>query len=80
LCKHIKEILKKSDYPEEKAERTELMIRRVLGRANLTPCEAQTIRGVLRHLEYHVNKSKGIDVSKKIEPISNIFERDDFEI
>lgn len=80
MCDHIRNILEESDYTPEKLDRTMLMFRRVLGRAELTPCESQTIRGVLRHLQYHVKKSKGLDVTKKVNSVLNIFDEDEFKL
>lgn len=49
---HIGELLDQIDYPAHKLEKTVLMIHRILGRARLTSREVQTIRGLIRRIQY----------------------------
>jgi len=51
LHKHLNDILKNIDYPAHKKDKTLLMFKRILGRAQLMPREVQTLRGVLRRIE-----------------------------
>jgi tRNA/rRNA methyltransferase len=51
LYKHMDELLERIDYPPHKKDKTYLMLRRILGRAGLTPREVQTLRGVIRKIE-----------------------------
>jgi len=50
---HITQLLGEIDYPVHKKDKTILMIRRILGRARLTSREVQTIRGLIRRIQYH---------------------------
>ncbi len=57
LYEHISSFLLDIDYPEHKREKTELMLRRIFGRACLLPREVQTLRGVMRRVHrYHTNE------------------------
>jgi tRNA/rRNA methyltransferase len=49
---HIQELLNEIDYPEHKNEKTMLMLKRILGRARLSSREVQTIRGLIRRIQY----------------------------
>ena len=51
LYEHISELLADIDYPEHKREKTDLMLRRIFGRACLLPREVQTLRGVMRRMQ-----------------------------
>jgi len=51
LYGHLEEFLEKIDYPPHKKDKTFLMLRRILGRAGLTPREVQTLRGIIRKTE-----------------------------
>ena len=51
LYGHLEELLEKIDYPFHKKDKTYLMLRRIFGRAGLTPREVQTLRGVIRKIE-----------------------------
>ena len=51
---HITELLEEIDYPVHKKDKTILMIRRILGRARLTSREVQTIRGLIRRIQYRL--------------------------
>ena len=54
LFRHIQTFLDEIEYKEHKKERTMLMLRRLLGRAELTPREIQTLRGILRKAEWKI--------------------------
>ncbi len=51
LYEHLAELLNDIDYPEHKREKTELMLRRIFGRACLLPREVQTLRGIIRKMQ-----------------------------
>ncbi len=51
LYGHLEKFLEKIDYPPHKKDKTFLMLRRILGRAGLTPREVQTLRGIIRKTE-----------------------------
>ena len=51
LYGHLEELLEKINYPPHKKDKTSLMLRRIFGRAGLTPREVQTLRGVIRKIE-----------------------------
>lgn len=51
LYGHMEEFLGKIEYPPHKKDKTFLMLRRILGRAGLTPREVQTLRGIIRKTE-----------------------------
>jgi TrmH family RNA methyltransferase len=55
LYRHIDRYLDAVHHPEFKRENTMTLIRRVLGRANLTTREASTLHGLLRRSEWHVD-------------------------
>jgi len=54
LFRHIQTFLDEIEYKEHKKERTMLMLRRLLGRAELTAGEIQTLRGILRKAEWKI--------------------------
>jgi len=56
LYGHIDEVLADIEYKEHKEGKTKLMLRRILGRAELTGREVQTLRGVLRRIQWKLNK------------------------
>jgi tRNA/rRNA methyltransferase len=56
LYEHIDEVLEDIEYKEHKENKTKLMLRRILGRAELTGREVQTLRGVLRRIQWKLNK------------------------
>ncbi len=56
LYEHIDEVLDDVEYKEHKEDKTKLMLRRILGRAELTGREVQTLRGVLRRIQWKLNK------------------------
>jgi tRNA/rRNA methyltransferase len=51
LYEHLDELLEEIDYPAHKKDKTSLMLRRIFGRAGLTPREVQTLRGIIRKSE-----------------------------
>jgi tRNA/rRNA methyltransferase len=51
LYEHLAELLNDIDYPEHKREKTELMLRRIFGRACLLPREVQTLRGIIAKMQ-----------------------------
>jgi tRNA/rRNA methyltransferase len=59
LYGHVGELLEKIDYPPHKKDKTFLMLRRIFGRAGLTPREVQTLRGVIRKIERKIDNPSG---------------------
>ena len=57
LYGHMDEVLDDIEYKEHKEDKTKLMLRRILGRAELTGREVQTLRGVLRRIQWKLNKN-----------------------
>lgn len=55
LYRHVDRFLDAVDHPTFKRENTMIMIRRILGRANLTTREASTLHGLLRRTEGHID-------------------------
>jgi TrmH family RNA methyltransferase len=51
LYEHLTELLDDIDYPEHKKEKTDLMLKRIFGRARLMPREVQTLRGIIRKIQ-----------------------------
>ncbi len=66
LYGHLDELLEKINYPPHKKDKTSLMLRRIFGRAGLTPREVQTLRGVIRKIERKMGYSIE-DVNQKDE-------------
>jgi len=56
LFDHVRTFLDEIGYREHKKEKTMLMLRRILGRAELTASELQTLRGILRKAEWKIGK------------------------
>ncbi len=56
LYEHLEEVLDYIAHPEHKKEKTNLMLRRIFGRAVLTPREVQTLRGIFRGIQKSNNK------------------------
>ncbi|TDQ71167.1 RNA methyltransferase [Methanimicrococcus blatticola] len=79
MCAHFGDVLDDMDFDPLKKEKMALMMKRIFARAELTPCEAKTLRGIFRNIQYHAKKSKGEDVGKYRRDIDNQFENDDFE-
>ena len=57
LYRHIDRYLDAIHHPAFKRENTMVLIRRILGRANLTIREASTLHGLLRRSEWHIDPS-----------------------
>ena len=57
LYRHIDRYLDAIHHPAFKRENTMILIRRILGRANLTTREASTLHGLLRRSEWHIDMS-----------------------
>jgi len=57
LYHHIDRYLDTIHHPAFKRENTMILIRRILGRANLTTREASTLHGLLRRSEWHIDPS-----------------------
>jgi len=55
LYRHIDRYLDAIHHPAFKRGNTMILIRRILGRANLTIREASTLHGLLRRSEWHIN-------------------------
>lgn len=55
LYRHIDRFLDAVEHPRFKRENTMIMIRRILGRINLTTREASTLHGLLRRTEWHID-------------------------
>jgi tRNA/rRNA methyltransferase len=51
---HVRELLDNIDYPIHKKDKTMLMLRRIFGRARLTSREVQTVRGLVRRIQYRL--------------------------
>jgi len=55
LYRHIDRYLDEIHHPQFKRENTMTLIRRILGRCNLTSREASTLHGLLRRSEWHID-------------------------
>ena len=55
---HLNQFLGKINYPPHKREKTLLMVRRILGRAELTGREVQTLHGILSRAELTIDRNK----------------------
>lgn len=51
LYDHFEKVLADIKHPKHKMEKTSIMLKRIFGRAELTPREVQTLRGVLRDIQ-----------------------------
>lgn len=58
LYEHIEEVLSDIEYKEHKEDKTMLMLKRILGRSELTGREVQTLRGVLRRIQWKLGRLK----------------------
>ncbi|HUI39966.1 MAG TPA: RNA methyltransferase [Methanothrix sp.] len=54
LQDHFTSLLQEAGYPEHKVEFTQIMLRRVLGRAELTEREARTLLGVIKNIRWRM--------------------------
>jgi tRNA/rRNA methyltransferase len=80
LYRHIDRYLDEIHHPSFKRENTITLIRRVLGRANLTIREASTLHGLLRRSEWHIDPSlldRDITRNKGEKPIGDETLQDD---
>jgi len=55
LYQHVDRYLDAIHHPDFKRENTMILLRRVLGRCNLTTREASTLHGLLRRSEWHID-------------------------
>jgi TrmH family RNA methyltransferase len=55
LYRHIDRFLDAIEHPAFKRENTMILIRRILGRCNLTIREASTLHGIMRRTEWHID-------------------------
>jgi TrmH family RNA methyltransferase len=67
LYRHIDRYLTVIHHPAFKRENTMILIRRILGRANLTSREASTLHGLLRRSTWHIDPD-AVDEEKKANP------------
>lgn len=61
LYEHFKDVLSDIEYKEHKLDKTLLMLQRILGRAELTGREVQTLRGILRRIQWKLNRCRPED-------------------
>jgi tRNA/rRNA methyltransferase len=66
LYQHIDRFLDAVEHPKFKRENTMIMIRRILGRVNLTTREASTLHGLLRRTEWHIDPAL-LDRKKQVQ-------------
>lgn len=57
LHDRFRSLLQEAGYPEHKVEFTQIMLRRVLGRAELTEREARTLLGVIKNIRWRMGTS-----------------------
>ena len=67
LYRHLYRYLDAIHHPAFKRENTMILIRRILGRANLTIREASTLHGLLRRSEWHIDPTL-LDHDRKVHP------------
>jgi len=72
LYGHLEEFLKRIEYPPHKKDKTFLMLRRIFGRAGLTPREVQTLRGIIRKTERKMGHAIKDSQSQEIEDSENM--------
>jgi len=60
LFMHVETFLDEIGYKEHKKEKTLLMLRRILGRAELTGREVQTLHGIIRKAEWKIGKRSNL--------------------
>jgi TrmH family RNA methyltransferase len=58
LFAHLRTFLDEIEYREQKREKTMLMLRRILGRAELTPQEVRTLHGILSKAEWKIEREE----------------------
>lgn len=72
LYEHLDELLEEIDYPAHKKDKTSLMLRRIFGRAGLTPREVQTLRGIIRKSERKMRLASEAETLQKTENSESI--------
>lgn len=72
LYEHLDELLEEIDYPAHKKDKTSLMLRRIFGRAGLTPREVQTLRGIIRKSERKMRLASEAKNLQKMEDSESI--------
>jgi tRNA/rRNA methyltransferase len=72
LYGHLDELLEEIDYPAHKKDKTSLMLRRIFGRAGLTPREVQTLRGIIRKSERKMRLASEAENLQKMEDSESI--------
>ena len=72
LYGHLDELLEEIDYPAHKKDKTSLMLRRIFGRAGLTPREVQTLRGIIRKSERKMGLAPETETLQKTENSESI--------
>ena len=72
LYGHLDELLEEIDYPAHKKDKTSLMLRRIFGRAGLTPREVQTLRGIIRKSERKMRLASEVETLQKTEDSESI--------
>jgi tRNA/rRNA methyltransferase len=55
---HLDAFLTAIEHPDFKRENTMILLRRILGRTQLTPREVSTLHGLLRRAEWHIHPKK----------------------
>jgi tRNA/rRNA methyltransferase len=58
LFAHLRTFLDEIEYRDHKREKTMLMLRRILGRAELTPREVRTLHGILSKAEWKIEREE----------------------
>ncbi|MCK4475106.1 MAG: RNA methyltransferase [Methanophagales archaeon] len=66
LFMHMKTFLDEIGYKEHKKDKTVLMLRRILGRAELTVREVQTLRGILRKAEWKIGDVRSQEIIEEL--------------
>lgn len=58
LYQHVEQLLESVGHPEHKQDKTALMVRRILGRAMISPREYFTLMGLIRDIELAIARVK----------------------
>ena len=59
LYQHVEQLLESINYAEHKKDKTSIMIRRILGRAMISPREYFTLMGLIRDIELALARAEG---------------------
>lgn len=59
LYQHVEQLLESINYAEHKKDKTAIMIRRILGRAMISPREYFTLMGMIRDIELALARAEG---------------------